>query len=109
MRIIFNSCMVVRVFASTKKPQRQYVDLVDLESGNKFEFSTETMPASDLHKITRVPGAFDGVFETYTFSKDGASPQLMFKCTHGTFAPAMSAVPALAEAVADMPPPPPKK
>lgn len=105
MRIIFSSCMVVRVFASVKKPQRQYVDLLDLESGNKFEFSTETMPPSDLHKITRVQGAFDGIFETYTFSKDGGSPQLMFKCMQGTFAPAVSAVPALAEAVGDMSPP----
>lgn len=96
MRIIFDSCMVVKVFASTAKPNRLYVDMVDLESGEKFEFSTETMPPADLHKITRVQGAFSGEFSTYTYDKNGVS-QLKFKCSTGVFTPAVSAVPALAD------------
>lgn len=89
MKIIFDSCMVVRVFPSPAKPSRLYVDLIDLDTGNKFEFSTETMPPADLHKITKVPGRFEGQFETYIFTKDNVQA-MKFKAIVGSFTAAGS-------------------
>lgn len=86
MNITFERCILLKVVPSTKKPSRIYLDIVDLESGQKFNFSTEAISASSIMPLVGQTGRLTGKFESYEYTKNGVSIQ-QFKATSGDFTP----------------------
>lgn len=83
MLATFENCVITRVFPSSTKQGRLYVDLVDLDdSGNKFSFSCEDIAYQDLLSVQGKQGSLNVRLESYTYDN-----KVQWKGKGATFKP----------------------
>lgn len=88
MKIIWEKCSIAKVNVSPTRQGRLYVTIVDLDGGEKFEFSSDTLPYQDILKVVGEVGRCEGKFESYSFVDNNGSPRLGWKGSDVTFKPA---------------------
>lgn len=83
MLAIFDNCVITRVFPSSTKQGRLYVDLVDLDdNGAKFSFSCDDIAYQDLLAQHGKQGRLEVRLESYVY--DGKT---QYKGKGATFKP----------------------
>lgn len=87
MRIKWDRCSVAKVNVSPSRPGRLYVTIVDLDGGEKFEFSSDTLVYNDILKAQGVLGECEGKFESYGFVDNNGAARLGWKGSEVTFKP----------------------
>lgn len=87
MRIIWDRSTVAKVNVSPSRPGRLYVTIVDLDGGEKFEFSSDTLVYQDILKAQGLVGVCEGKFESYSFTDANGAARLGWKGSDVTFKP----------------------
>lgn len=86
MRITWDRGSIAKVNVSPSKQGRLYVTVVDLEGGEKFEFSSDTLVYAEILGTVGQVGRIEGKFESYAFAdQNTGAARLGWKGTEVTF------------------------
>lgn len=87
MYIRWDRCTIAKVNLSPSKQGRLYVTVVDLDGGDKFEFSSDTLPYAEIMKVISQVGVCEGKFESYAYNDNNGAARVGWKGTDVTFKP----------------------